>query len=216
MEDFSDSQEPQYRVSIWEVIAITGGAILLVVAGLLGLGMKALGNAFDPHRAEAIAHSLMRYDIAGGSKGFFGTNIGGGKMAVVASTTPAAPNQSAPAVELFFARMPISEEPKTEGEPTSDPQPKNELFSGFSFSYQDPAAFAIKTAQVEQKPFCGMITPVEVQTGILTLASGNTLPAVKYEIKRLLDDDNHIVVISALGDRATEQATHVFDSLGCE
>ncbi|MFM7424691.1 MAG: hypothetical protein ACKO7W_06845 [Elainella sp.] len=212
--DFSENQ-PQYRVSVWEVIAITGGAVLLVAAGLLGLGMKAMGNAFDPQRAEAIAHSLMKYEIPGGSRGFLGTNIGGGKMAVVASTVPAVPNQSTPAVELFLARIPVSDSAKS-GEATDAPlQPQNELFSGFSFSYQDPAAFQIQTARVEQKPFCGAVVPVEVQVGSLTTAS-TPLPAVKYQIMRILENDNQIVVISALGDQAASQADQVFNSLRCE
>jgi hypothetical protein len=217
MDDFSDSfldNQPQYRVSIWEVIAITGGAVLLVATGLLGLGMKAMGNAFDPQRAEAIARSLMQYEIPGGSKGFFGTNIGGGKMAVVTSTIPAAPGQSTPAVELFFARTPVSDSAKSEDADTP-PQPQNELFSGFSFSYQDPAAFQIETDRVEQKPFCGTVVPVEIQTGRLTNGS-TTLPAIKYQITRILENDNHVVVISALGDQAASKADQVFNALRCE
>jgi hypothetical protein len=218
MDDFSDSfldNQPQYRVSIWEVIAITGGAVVLVATGLLGLGMKAMDNAFNPERAEAIARSLMQYEIPGGSKGFLGTNIGGGKMAVVTSQAPAAANQSAPAVELFLARIPLSDSATDPDGSDATPQPQNELFAGFSFSFQDPAAFQIQTSQVEQKPFCGTTVPVEVQAGSLTNGS-TTLPAVKYQITRILDNDNHIVVISALGDQPSAKAAQVFESLRCQ
>ncbi|NJO79565.1 MAG: hypothetical protein HC827_14310 [Cyanobacteria bacterium RM1_2_2] len=217
MEDFSDDPV-QYPVSIWEGIAILGGAILLIAAGLAGLGVKALGNAFDSQRAEAIAQSLMDYDIPGGSKGFFGTNIGGGKMAVITSNemVPLEAQQT-PAIELFTARMPLNRETDTEAKSLPTPQPRNELFSGFSFSYQDPAAFQITQAQTEQKPFCGALTPVEVQQGALTIAGGAVpVSAVKYEVKRVLDDESHIVVISALGDQAAQQAAAVFESLQCE
>lgn len=224
MEDLSEAQV-EYPVSIWEGVAIAAGAVLLIIAGLAGLGIKALGNAFDAQRAEAIARSLMAYEIPGGSRGFFGTNIGGGKMAVVtsvATVSPAAPAtspqaiQPSPAVELFLARMPL-EQPETTTEETPSPQPKNELFSGFSFSYQDPTAFQISDARTEQKPVCGMVTPIEIQQGSLTVVSGAApLPAVKYEAKRVLDDESHIVVISALGDQAVEQAEQVFNSLVCQ
>jgi hypothetical protein len=217
MEDFSDDFV-QYPVSIWEGIAILAGAILLIAAGLAGLGVKALGNAFDAQRAEAIARSLMDYEIPGGSKGFFGTNIGGGKMAVVTSNEMLTLEaQQTPAIELFTARMPLNRETDTEAKSVPTPQPRNELFSGFSFSYQDPTAFQIGQAQTEQKPFCGVVTPVEVQQGTLTLANGAaSVPAVKYEVKRVLDDESHIVVISALGDQAASQAAAVFRSLQCE
>jgi hypothetical protein len=214
-----DSNEPlQHPVSIWEGMAITAGAILLIVAGLAGLGVKALGNAFDSQRAEAIARSLMEYQIPGGSKGFFGTNIGGGKMAVVTSNEMITlETQQTPAVELFTARMPLNRETDTEAKSVPTPQPENELFSGFSFSYQDPTAFQVTQAQVEQRMFCGVLTPVEVQQGALTIAGGAApVSAVKYEVKRVLDDESHIVVISALGDQASQQAAAVFNSLQCE
>lgn len=217
MEDFSNDSV-QHPVSIWEGMAILGGAILLIAAGLAGLGVKALGNAFDSQRAEAIARSLMEYQIPGGSKGFFGTNIGGGKMAVITSNeTVMLEAQQTPAIELFTARMPLNRETDTEAKSVPTPQPENELFSGFSFSYQDPTAFQITQAQVEQRPFCGALTPVEVQQGVLTIAGGtNPVAAMKYEVKRVLDDDSHIVVISALGDKAAQQAAAVFNSLRCE
>jgi hypothetical protein len=217
MEDISD--DSVHSVSIWEGMAILGGAILLIATGLVGLGVKALGNAFDSQRAEAIAHSLMEYEIPGGSKGFFGTNIGGGKMAVVTSNELISLEtaQQTPAIELFTARMPLNRETDTEAKSVPTPQPQNELFSGFSFSYQDPTAFQVTQAQVEQKLFCGALTPVEIQQGALTVAS-NAAPvsAVKYEVKRVLDDDSHIVVISALGDKAPQQAAEVFNSLQCQ
>ncbi|WNZ22823.1 hypothetical protein HJG54_08110 [Leptolyngbya sp. NK1-12] len=226
MNDFVETPV-EYPVSIWEGVAITAGAVLLVIAGLAGLGIKALGNAFDAERAEAIAQSLMTYEIPGGSRGFFGTNIGGGKMAVVTSiatvtpaTSPGASPQSPqsiPTVELFLARMPLVAPETATEEPNPSPEPRNELFSGFSFSFQDPATFQVNEARTEEKPVCGMITPVEIQQGSLTVASDAApLPAVKYEAKRVLDDESHIVVISALGDRAAEQANQVFNSLVCQ
>lgn len=227
MEDFSESPAP-YKVSIWEGLAVVGGAILIVAVGLAGLGLKALGNAFNPQRAEAIAQSVIGYQILGGSKGFFGANIGGGKIAVVTSTVTVtvpvdqAASQIVPVIELFFAQMPL-EEPKSLEEPRPEdgsvmtPQPENELFSGFSFAYQDPAQFQIQQAQVEQKAFCGAVVPVDVEQGQLTVAAGAApIPAVKYELKRILETQSQVIVISAVGDQASAKADQVFGSLSCK
>lgn len=218
MEEFLET--PEHRVSIWEGMAVTGGAILIVIAGLVGLGVKALSNAFDSQRAEAIARSLMTYEIPGGSRGFFGANIGGGKMAVISSTTtlPLTGTTQQPAeVELFLARLPLTEEIKTEDNTESSPQPEDALFSGFSFSYQDPAAFQVKNSRVEKRLFCGATTAVEIQEGTLVVDPVVApVPAVKYEVKQPTDAESDIVVISALGNQAANQAAEVFDSLICE
>lgn len=227
MDNFSEAQESEfpepYKVSIWEALAVVGGAVLIVATGLAGLGLKALGNAFNPIRAEAIAQSVIGYQIPGGSRGFFGANIGSGKIAVVTSAaTVAVPSQQpeqqfTPAVELFFAQMPL-EEPKSEdGAVAVVPQPENELFSGFSFAYQDPAQFQIQQSQTEQKPFCGTVTPVEVEQGLLTInADSAPLPAVKYELKRVLETQSQVIVISAVGNQARVKANEVFASLVCK
>lgn len=219
MEQFSESQV-EYQVSVWEGVAILGGAALLIATGLAGLGVKALGNAFDAQRAEAIARSLMTYEIPGGSSGFFGTNIGGGKMAVIASAkTVASPPEVpvSPEVELFLARMPITEEPKVERDVDESPPPENELFSGFSFSYPDPALFQIQQSRTEQKLLCDVFTPVEIQQGALAVVDGLApLPAVKYEVNRSSEGKRDIVIISALGPQAETQANQVFQSLACK
>jgi hypothetical protein len=230
MEDFTEAA-PEYSVSIWEVIAIAGGAILIVAAGLIGLGAKALSNAFDSQRAEAIARSLMTYEIPGGSKGLLGANIGGGKVAVVASTATVSPSLAvnpavkasaavdpvlhSPEVELFLARIPLSE-PDRIPDDSEPPLPQNPLFSGFSFSYSDPLAFQVRSTQSEQKPFCGTTVPVIIQQGSLTVTTGAApIPAIKYEIGQMLNTKSRIVVISALGNQAAAKATTVFNSLAC-
>jgi hypothetical protein len=214
----SATESSAHRVSLWEIIGITIGAALLIVAGLLGLGVKALGNAFNPERAEAIARSLMHYEIAGGSHGFFGANIGGGKLAVVTSNTRALENQSAPAVELFLARMPLPEAAKAKAgvETDDEPEPANELFSGFSFSYQDMSAFQVSKSEMQQRAFCGATVPVEISTGQLLLSNGGpALPAVKYEVTQVLDTESRVITISALGVNAAAQAEQTFASLKC-
>ncbi|WP_088892151.1 hypothetical protein [Leptolyngbya ohadii] len=92
-------QHPKYTVSIWETIAITAGAVLLVAIGLAGLGVKALNNAFDPRRAQATAQSIANYQIPGGAQGVFGTNLGGGKLAVIGSLRRVQSAAQSPAVQ---------------------------------------------------------------------------------------------------------------------
>jgi hypothetical protein len=223
MDDFSESQVP-YKVSIWEGLAVVGGAMLIIATGLAGLGLKALGNAFNPQRAEAIAQSVIGYQIPGGSQGFFGANIGGGKIAVVTSTatvTVPSPQAGEPqfisTVELFFAQMPLEEAKSEDGAAAVVPPPENELFSGFSFAFQDPAQFQIQQAQTEQKAFCGTVVSVEMEQGQLTLNEGSTpIPAVKYELKRVLETQSQVIVISTVGDQAKAKADQVFASLSCK
>ncbi len=100
----STSEIPQYSVSVWEVILIAIGALILIGLGLFGLGVKVLNNAFNPLRAEKIAHSLIEYKIPGGSQGVFGINIGVAKLAWVRSTT------NPPDVVLFVGKTPVNRE----------------------------------------------------------------------------------------------------------
>lgn len=213
---------PSYSASVWEGIAIAGGAILLTLIGLAGLGVKALTNAFDPQRAEAIAHSMIAYEIPGGARGVFGANVGGGKMAVLSSLAWAEPPPNPavaaapPAVELFVARIPLTGEMKELDGTDLAARPTYELFSGFSFSYQAPEAFQVNNSRVENKAFCGVQTPVTIQQGMLTIAEEVTFPAIRYQAEVVLDADEHMVVVSALGETAAQDAARVFGSLQCK
>lgn len=226
MEDSSQSSI-QYRVSIWEGIAIFAGAILLVAIGLVGLGIKAMNNAFDPKRAEAIAHSMISYEIPGGSKGLFGTNIGGGKIAVVVGSTvlPVSANPSAnpstsgnvpiPEIELLVARIPVDE--KTDPPQSEDPVDNTPFFPGFSFSYQTEGAFQVTRTRTENRLFCGSIASVTIQEGNLTLPDQPApVSAVRYETKVDLNADTHLVILSTVGQNAETSASTVFRSLKCK
>jgi hypothetical protein len=217
----------QHHVSIWEGIAITAGALLLVVTGLAGLGVKALNNASDPGRAEAIAKSIMQYTLPGGSKGLFGTNIGGGKIAVVTSiaTLESTANSSQPGnaqphtVELFIARVPADKPGDEEVDPANPPPDLGDEFflSGFSFSYQAPEAFQVTASRMENKQFCGRTTPVKIQEGVLTLPDQTTrVPAVQYQAETNQEADKHVAILSAVGQHAKENAATVFSSLRCK
>lgn len=222
----SDSSEfpTQYRVSPWEVIAVLGGAVFLVAVGVAGLGIKATNNAFDPNRAEAIAQSMMRYEIPSGSRGLFGTNLGSGRIAVVGSQegiqapvdAVSGSTTQLPKSELFLARIPIDE--KTDPPNTELDLLGNQLFfNGFSFSYQMEGAFQVKTTHTENHRFCDATVPVKIEEGTLTLADQrSTVPAARYEVSTERDADTYIAIISTLGENARSHAESVFRSLKCE
>jgi hypothetical protein len=217
-DDSAPSSTPQYSVSIWEAIAIFAGAIFLVAVGVAGLGLKTLNNAFDPQRAEAIAQSLAEYDIPGGSEGTFGTNLGGAKVAVIASTRKLPVPQSdilpPSEVELFIARIPINEVTNAvDAEEDLD----NEFFPGFAFSSQAEAAFQPSNSRTEKHQFCGIPTDVTIQEGSLVLSDQVApIPAVQYQARVVNDAERNVAVLSAAGQSAKENAAKVFDSLKCK
>jgi len=208
---------PQYRVSIWEGIAIAAGAVLLVAVGLAGLSVKALNNAFDSNRAEAIARSMADYQMPNGSKGLFGTNIGGGRMAVISSTTLVNTASSGDAVILPEVELTIARVPAQTGTDVEEEWGNESLFSGFSFSNQTADAFQVKTTHMETRSFCGTIAQVRVDEGSLTLAHQTPpVPAVRYQTQVMLNQDNRIAIVSTIGQEATVNAAIVFDSIKCK
>ena len=209
---------PEYRVSIWEGIAIAAGAVMIVGVGVAGLSVKALNNAFNPQRAEAIAHSMADFAIPGGSKGLFGTNIGGGRMAVIGSesvltlgTTLTADVATMPEVELLVARIPTQQDPETD---TVD-WGTDMFFSGFSFSNQTADAFKVTTTRTAELAFCGAIAPVKIEEGTLSTSAKALVPAVRYEAKVSYNNEDQIAIVSAAGQRAPEKAAQAFQSIQC-
>lgn len=197
---------PEYPVHWGEVVLITLGAIAVVGAGVSGLGMKAIGNAFDPGRAEAVAASLIDYQIPGGSRGIFGIKIGGAKVAWVRSvTTP-------PNVVLFVGKTPINKET---GE-TEQRNPFQDLENPPSDQAED--LFTPATSRSEFKTFCGQTVPVTVQVGEQTFTNSPApLPAVRYIVNtRVESDAEWTVILTTNGKAAPETAAQVFNSLRCQ
>lgn len=222
--------QPQYSVTIWEAIAITVGAVLLVAIGLAGLAYKFFGNAANPQRASLIARSLMDYQLSGESQGIFGANLGGAKVAIVSSasflTDPAklteADLASLSGVELFIARVPLDVETAvtpSPSPPASPPASPPDLFSSpdFSFSYRAGEDFRVISTQTQDLRFCYNTVPVRIQTGELSLYP--ELPpvyAVKYDAVAIFDNSKRQVTVTAIGANAEKQAASVFNSLRCK
>lgn len=198
---------PEYPVRIWEVILILFGAIAITSITGLGLGLKLWSNANDPQRAEAIARSIVDYQIPGGSQGIFGINIGSAKVALVRS------RNDPPDVVLFVGRTPITKEstnPKANGgefgEPTVQASPET-----------PDEEFTIASSRVETKSFCGKPTPVTVETGEQRFKGPDlSVPAVRYSIESTENDIEQIIILTANGKDAPKKAEAVLRSFSCK
>lgn len=228
------SNQPQYPVTIWETIAITVSALLLMAVGLAGLMYKFFSNAADPQRATLIAQSLLSYDIPGGAQGVFGANLGGAKVAIVSSSsfpkgdisnlTPADLANVA-GIEIFVARVPLDVDTATDSAaPKAPPSSTKEaesydIFSApdFSFSYRTGEEFQVTGDRIEALKFCGSEVPVRVQEGNFLLSEQlPRLNAVKYDAIANFNDSKRQVTLIAIGKDAASQAKAVFNSLQCK
>lgn len=196
---------PQYPVRIWEVILIALGAIGLVGVAGLGLGIKAINNAFDPQRAEIVAKSLMDYDIPQGSEGVFGIKIGGAKFAWVRSKT------KPPDVTLFVGTTPITKE--------TDESDKRALWEYFQNPPSDQVQeqFTAMATRSEYKTLCGQTVPVTIEAGQQGFSNQPTsMPAIRYTASVVMDETERLVILTTNGQNAEAKAAQVFNSLNCK
>jgi hypothetical protein len=208
----NDNNEiPEYSVTPWEVILIIVGAIAVIGTGLLGLGIKALNNAFNPERAEAIARTLIDYKIPGESQGIFGLKLGGSEYAWVRS------NQNIPEVILFIGKIAIDEE-RDRKEEESYKKQLIELIEKFA---SPPATefdgnFITSSQRTEEKKLCGKSVKVTVEKGEQTFKNTTSpLPAIRYITSRPDGDKEQIVILTTNGQNAEQKAQQVFNSLRC-
>lgn len=210
-----NNSQPSYRVSVWEGLAIAAGAIGLVIVALIGLGMKAIRNAVDPERVEAIAKSMMDYEIPGGSYGVVGINIGGLKIARVQSspantglTKAGQPSSNTPpAVDLLIAEAPV-------GTQSSESNPEQSVPA---LSFEPDSEFKATTSHLENRPFCGMDVSVKIQEGILTSTTQQfSVSAIRYEARTVFNNSQHLVMLTTTGNNAEHKADVIFDSLRCK
>ncbi|HEY9668585.1 MAG TPA: hypothetical protein V6C91_17390 [Coleofasciculaceae cyanobacterium] len=211
----TNNSQPNYRVSVWEGLAIAAGAIGLVIVALIGLGIKAIRNAVDPQRVEAIAKSMMDYQIPGGSYGVVGINIGGLKVARVQNsptnqglTKAGQPSiNTPPAVDLLIAEAPV-------GTQSSESNPEQSVPA---LSFEPDSEFKATTSHLENRPFCGMDVSVKIQEGILTSTTQQySVSAIRYEARTVFNNSQHLVMLTTTGNNAAQEADMIFDSLRCK
>ncbi|MCU0547749.1 MAG: hypothetical protein MUC48_00235 [Leptolyngbya sp. Prado105] len=199
------SRIPQYKVSIWETVAIVLGAIATLGVGLTGLALKFLSNAATPQRAEAIASNIMSYSLPGGSQGLLGVNIAGAKVALVAS------EGDEPDIQLLVARVPI-------GQQESGRRQIDRILDSIALG-ADEEELKIKDVRTEIKNLCGAPTPVTVREGQLKYPDSDEKATVIYRASVSLEDSRYVVnLLTNAQDlqTAAQKAGTVFDSLQCK
>lgn len=202
MDDLETKLPKEYNNSLAELMLIIGIAGVLFSAALLNIGIHAARNALNHEKAEAIAKSMMKYNINGGSTARFGLNIGAIRMALVTSTnTP-------PTVGLVVARIPVN--PETN---------RNKIKQDFTGWYKNWIEKRIEftSSYTETKTLCGTEVPVTIQEGELFLENQTSaIPITQYIANVTFPDSERVVVLFTNGQKAKENAISVFNSLQCE
>jgi hypothetical protein len=215
------AQIPNPKSTWREGVAIATGAVLLVVVALAGLAMKAVNNAFNTQRAEAIAKSIMDYKIPGGSRGVLGLNIGGSKLALVVSLSQLedlkqvldANDPAGAEIQLWIARVPVERETDAEDSPEKADE-------NLSLSSDPQAGFNVTETRAAEKEFCGRKVPVKIARGELAVTDqAPPVPALRYDTSVLVDvadRDEYQVTLIAIGRNLEQKAEAVFNSLQCK
>jgi hypothetical protein len=202
MDDLETKLPKEYNNSLAELMLIIGIAGILFSAALLNVGIHAAKNALNHQKAEAIAKSMMKYNITGGSSARFGLNIGAIRMALVTS------RNNPPTVGLLIARIPVS--PETN---------RNKIKQDFTGWYKNWIEQRIEftSSHTETKSLCGTEVPVTIQEGEVFLENQTSaIPITQYIANVTFPDSERVVVLFTNGQKAKENAISVFDSLKCE
>jgi len=200
MNDLETKLPKEYNNSLAELMLIIGIAGVLFSAALLNIGIHATKNAINPQKAEAIAKSMMKYNITGGSTARFGLNIGAIRMALVTNRNNT--------VGLLIARIPVN--PETN---------RNKIKQDFTGWYKNWIEQRIEftSSSIETKTLCGTEVPVTIQEGELFLENQTSaIPITQYIANVTFPDSERVVVLFTNGQKAKENAISVFDSLKCE
>lgn len=188
------SQTPtKYSVSVWEVVAIIGGALVLVILGFSGLVIKFVKNASEPTRVKAIAERIVEYQIPGKSKGWFGINIGSGEIALVGSAD----------VQLLVGKLSVDAQTK-----------ENDMAEIFS---EILSLNNVTSSRIENRNLCGITVPVTIEKGELSLSKQSSpVPAIRYRAAVIFKDSEQLVILRTIGKNAEENVAQVFNSLKCK
>lgn len=194
------AQLPPPKFSIWEILITLVGAIFIVSAGVLGLGVKFMLHASDSRRVEAISDNIMGYQIPGGARGQFGINLAGAKVAVLGNRQQG--------VKLLVARVPVNEG-------TDKRQLEQALENAFLSRVEE--AFAVGNSRTESRSLCGTSVPVEVTEGQLTAPDrSDSRPAIQYKASATINDRRYVVRLVVRGETPQPKAEKIFASLTCK
>jgi hypothetical protein len=203
----ANPQPQQSSANPWKWIGCGCATTLLL---LLGLGIGALylikqtfNMSFDAQTSEAVARSIMDYEIPGGSKGLISMNIEGVEIAGIASTQED--------VFLMLGKMP--------SQLSTDLNPE-ELEQQIQKSMAEQAFRNFKSsvpARVESKQVCDQTVSVSVLEGEANSGgSSSPQPAVSYQALLKQEQGIFFIALTTSGENAQEHADQVFQSLQCK
>jgi hypothetical protein len=87
---------------------------------------------------------------------------------------------------------------------------------GVSISYEIQGEFQPMTSRNQPGFLCEVPTLINIEEGNALLAdSPRPVPAIRYEATIELDEQNHSIILMAIGQDAEETAQRVFESLRC-
>jgi len=202
MDDLEAKLPNEYNNSLAELLLIIGAAGILFSAALLDIGIHGLKNALNSEKAEAIAKSMVGYEIPGGSQALIGLNIGAIRTALVTS------KNNPPTAGLIITRIPVN--PETN---------RNKLKQDFTGWYKNwiEQRITFTSSRVETKNLCDREVAVTIQEGELALENQtSSIPITQYITNINFPNSERIVVIFTNGQKAKELASNIFDSLQCK
>lgn len=202
MDDLETKLPNEYNNSLAELLLIVGAAGILFSAALLNVGFHAAKNALNAQKAEAIAKSMIKYNIPDGSNAQIGLNIGAIRLALVTSKI------NPPPVGLLIARIPVN--PETN---------RSKIKQDFTGWYKNWVEQRIKftSSYTETKNLCGTEVSVIIQEGELVPENQtSSIPITQYITNVTFPDSERVIVIFTNGQKANENAASVFSSLRCE
>lgn len=202
MDDLETKLPNEYNNSLAELLLIVGAAGILFSTALLNIGFHAAKNALNTQKAEAIAKSMIKYNIPDGSHAQIGLNIGAIRIALVTSKT------NPPPVGLLIAQIPVN--PETN---------RSKIKQDFTGWYKNWVEQRIKftSSYTETKTLCGMEVPVIIQEGELVLEDQtSSIPITQYITNVTFPNSEKVIFIFTNGQKANENAASVFDSLRCD
>jgi len=191
------NSKTDYTVSLWESIGIGIGALILFLVGFSYLAWKSHNNNFDSERSQAIARSLISYQIPGGSKGLYGINIGGGQLAIVSSLKNL-PNTYNSEIKIIVSKVLITQ--------AENLDPRVFLDSQLIASY----------SKTLSKQFCNRTSRLLIEKGQMLLSDGeHTSPATQYTLRNIVGNYQREVIITSLGKDSEKKGQIVLQNINC-
>ncbi len=194
------STEPKTDcVHLFEISAISLGAIALIGAAVLGLVNKLTTNMQQPKRAEKIAKHLINYQFPDRSVGQLGLSIGAESFAVVSD------RQQDPSLRLFVQASPVDWVERT-----------SPLVREYALGAGWRGKWDAVTEENKSFRYCNQVVNLEVSRGFWAIDDNTpALNAIEYTLDVTVNDYDQTIRILATGLNAETRAKQLLDSIQC-